>query len=115
MLFRSCNYSTILLYAFLLFIGIRRARDLYTFVWAFVVSIAALVWLSISVFRLSLAPGATAVQRLSELYSYDSNDLGCVLLVGLVFMVLTLLTSGRRVRLASGAVLVGIGISLART
>lgn len=113
--FLVSNYSSILLYAFLLFIGIRRARDLYTFVWAFVVSIAALVWLSISVFRLSLAPGATAVQRLSELYSYDSNDLGCVLLVGLVFTVLTLLTSGRKGRVASAALLVGIGISLART
>ena len=109
--FLVSNYSSILLYAFLLFIGIRRARDLYTFV----VSIAALVWLSISVFRLSLAPGATAVQRLSELYSYDSNDLGCVLLVGLVFTVLTLLTSGRKGRVASAALLVGIGISLART
>jgi len=32
------------------------------------------------------------------MYTYDSNDLGCVLIVGLVLAVLTLLVAGKKGR-----------------
>ena len=108
------TYASVLLYAFLLFIGIRRARELYTFLWAFVVSMALLVWQSLAVFRLSTVPGTT-VERLGQLYTYDSNDLGCVLIVGLVLTVLALLTAGKKGKVVGAALLVGIGVALART
>ena len=47
-------YSSVLLYALLLFIGIRCARELYTFMWAFVVGIALLVWQALAVFATRL-------------------------------------------------------------
>src|SRR6266487_1477434 len=74
------TYASVLLFAFLLFIGIRSARELYTLVWAFVASMGLLVWQSLAVFHLELVPG-TSIERLSQLYSYDSNDAGCVLIV----------------------------------
>ena len=107
-------YSSVLLYALLLFIGIRCARELYTFMWGFVVGIALLVWQALAVFHLIPVPG-TSVARLAEMYSYDSNDLGCVLIVGLVLTVLTFLTAGKKGKAVSAGLLVGIGVALARS
>ena len=108
------TYASVLLYAFLLFIGIRCARELYTLVWAFVVGIALLVWQALAIFHLAPVIG-TSVERLAEMYSYDANDLGCVLMVGLVLTTLTFLTAQRKGKVASAALLVGIGVALARS
>ena len=108
------TYASVLLFVFLLFIGIRTARELYTLVWAFVASMGLLVWQSLAVFHLSVVPGTT-IERLSQLYTYDSNDAGCVLIVGLVLTVLSFLAAGKKGKVASAVLLVGIGIALART
>src|SRR5437870_826206 len=107
-------YSSVLVYAFLLFIGIRNARELYTFVWAFLVGVALLVWQALAVFHLLPVPGQS-IARLAEMYTYDSNDLGCVLIVGLVLAVLTLLVAGKKGKVTSAMLLVGIGVALARS
>src|SRR5439155_25939428 len=90
------------------------ARDVYTLVWAFVASMGLLVWQSLAVFHLSVVPG-TSIERLSQLYSYDSNDAGCVLIVGLVLTLLAFLTAGKKGKAAGAVLLIGIGVALART
>jgi len=83
------NYSKTLAFAFLLAISIRHARDLYTFVWAYVIACAILTYFSLFVFGLSTAR-VSYVARLSELYSYDSNDLGVVMMIGFPLTLLLL-------------------------
>jgi len=73
------SFSKTLVYAFLLAIGVRHARDLYTLVWAFAISCGILVLFSVFVFDLSAAGQTT---RLAEMYTYDSNDLGVILMIG---------------------------------
>jgi O-antigen ligase len=107
------EYSKTLLFAVLVILAIRSARDLYAFTWAYVVSTGILVWMSLFVFGLEKATsGAT---RLNKLYTYDANDVGLVVLVGLGLTLLTLQTSGKLGRVVSAVVLVGIGATIART
>lgn len=107
------DYSKVVMYAVLLILAVRNVRDLYTFVWAYVVSTGILVWMSLFVFGLSKAGSRTA--RLGNMYSYDANDVGLVVLVGLGLTLLTLQTSGKVGRVVSGVILVGIGATIART
>src|SRR2546423_8054821 len=108
------SYAKTLAYAFLLAVSIRHVRDLYTLVWAYVVSCGILAFLSIFVFGISKA-SASYVTRLDQLYTYDSNDLGVVMMVGLP-LTLLLLTSARRTkRLLLLVILVGISATMARS
>jgi O-antigen ligase len=107
------EYSKTLLFACLVLVAIRNTTDLFTLVWAYVVSCGVLVWMSLFVFGLSRGGGAAA--RLSHLYTFDANDVGLVLLVGMAFTLLTFQTSGKRGKIASGVILAGIGAALART
>jgi O-antigen ligase len=108
------TYVKTLAYAFLLAVSIRYVRDLYTLVWAYVVSCGILAFLSIFVFGISKA-SASYVTRLDQLYTYDSNDLGVVMMVGLP-LTLLLLTSARGTkRLLLVVILVGISATMARS
>jgi O-antigen ligase len=107
------DYSKVLVFAFLLVIAIRRTADLFTLVWAYVLSAGILVWMSMFVFGLQRGGGAAA--RLSNLYTFDANDVGLVLIVGLALTILTFQTSSRRGKVVSGVVLAGIGATIART
>jgi O-antigen ligase len=113
-LFIIQEYSKTVIFAVLLIVAIRSAADLYTFIWAYVISCGILVWMAMFVFGLSRAVG-TSVDRLSNLYTFDANDLGLILLIGLALTLWTFQTSGKRGRLASGIILLGIGATLART
>ena len=109
------DYSKTLVLAFLLIVAVRTARDLYAFVWAYVVSSLILVYFSLFVFGLSRSSGS-ATARLSNLYTYDANDIGCVLLVGLALALLVLQTSKRAIgRIAALVTIVGIGATIARS
>lgn len=107
------DFSKVLIFAFLLMATIRSARDLSGYVWAYVLSAGVLVWLSLFVFGLQKMN--SNFYRLDALYSYDSNDVGVVLLVGLGLGVLTFQASRATGRLVSGVILVGIGVTLARS
>ncbi|HEU4649497.1 MAG TPA: O-antigen ligase family protein [Gemmatimonadales bacterium] len=107
------EYSKTLIFAVLVLIAIRNTTDLFTLVWAYVISSGILVWMSLFLFGLSKGGGAAA--RLSHLYSFDANDVGLVLLVGLAFAILTLQTSSKRGLITSGIIIAGIGAALART
>ena len=107
------SYSKVVLAAVLLIAAIRTARDLYTFVWAYVAGCGALAYLSIFVFGLSKA--GSQAERLSDLYTFDANDVGLVMLVGLPLTILALQASKGLAKVAAAVILVGIGITLART
>jgi len=108
------GYSKVLLFAFLLMATIRGTKDLRGYVWAYVVSAGVLVWLSLFVFGLS-KPAPDGFTRLDFQYSFDANDVGVVLLVALGLALLTFHTSRRMGKVASAAVLLGIGATLSRS
>jgi hypothetical protein len=108
------SYSKTLAYGFLIAVSIRHVRDLYTLVWAYVVSCGILSFLSIFVFGISRS-SASYVTRLGSLYTWDSNDLGVVMMVGLP-LTLLLLTSARGLkRWLLLVILVGISATMARS
>lgn len=108
------TYSKTIVYAFLLVAAIRHAADLYTFVWAYVVSSGILVFFAQFVFGLSRSSGSQA-ERLSDLYTYDANDLGLVLLVGVALALWLFPVATRWQRTFLCVLLFGIGSTLART
>jgi O-antigen ligase len=107
-------YSKTLIYAFLLVLAIRGVRDLYAFVWAYVISSAILVYFSLFVFGLSRAAGSYA-ERLNDLYTFDANDVGLVLMIGLPLTMLAFQTAKGLPKLFCGVLLAGLGATISRT
>ena len=112
-LFILDSYSKTLACAFLVALAIRHVRDLYTFVWAYVIACGILAYLSLFVFKIERGNGFNA--RLGGLYMYDSNDVCVVVLVGLALalLLLTVVRGWKRGMLL--VVLLGIGTTLARS
>ena len=111
-LFILDSFSKTLMYAFLIAIAVRHTRDLYTFVWAFAISCGILVLFSVFVFGLSAAGETT---RLAEMYTYDSNDLGVILMIGLPLTLLLVVVDHGVKRLILLVTVVGIAIAMARS
>ena len=111
--FIIASYSKVVLAALLLIAAIRQTRDLYTFVWAYVAGCGALAYLSIFVFGLSKT--GSEAQRLSDMYTFDANDVGLVMLVGLPLTLLVMQTSKGMAKGVAAVILIGIGITIART
>lgn len=82
-------------------------------VWAYVVSCLILAMVAVFMYRLVSAGGG--MSRLAELETYDANDLGVVVVVGIPLTLLTFTTSGRVGKALSLMVLGAIGITIART
>lgn len=100
-------YSKVFLFWALLTVAMRSARDIRFFMWSYVLSAAFLVYLAMFVFSLtSFHDGA--INRLDNLYMYDSNDIGCIFSVAIPFALLLFQTSGPRGKVATGLILVGI-------
>lgn len=108
------TYVKILTYAILVMVSIRHVRDLFTFVWAYVVSCGILAYFSIFVFGLSRSTNSL-VSRLSNLYTYDSNDVCVVLMIGLPLTLLLLTVERGAKRAFLGLVLIGIAATVARS
>lgn len=107
------EYSKILVFAFLLIAVMRGAHDLYLFIWAYVIASGLLVGLAWFVFEMTTSQGVT---RLNNLYTWDANDAGCVLLTALPLTLFTLQNSRTgRGRIVSAIILVGIAATIART
>jgi O-antigen ligase len=113
-LFIITDYSKTIIFSLLLMLAVRTTRDLFTIVWAYVIASGFLVWMSWFVFKVSKSAGSSE-ERLSHLYSFDANDIGLVLLVGLAITLLTLQTSSKRGKIVSAIILGGIGATIART
>jgi O-antigen ligase len=69
--------------------------------------------MAIFVFRLGGATGS--MMRLSNMYMYDANDVGVLLLMGIPLTLVAMSTSGKWGRLFGAVVLVAIGVSIARS
>lgn len=108
------EYSKTLVYAFLLIAAIRHATDLYSFVLAYVISSGILVFFAQFVFGLSQSANSQ-VSRLSNLYTYDANDLGLVLIVGLAMTLMLMATAKPLGRVLLTLNIVGIAAALARS
>jgi O-antigen ligase len=107
------SYAKTLAYAFLVAVSIRHVRDLFTFVWAYVVSCGILAYFSIFVF--GITKGNSYVTRLNNLYTYDSNDLGVVMMVGLPLTLLLLTVERGAKRILLLLILIGISATMARS
>ena len=107
------SYVKTLAYAFLIAVSIRQVRDLYTFVWAYVISCGILSYFSIFVF--GITKGYSYVTRLNNLYTYDSNDLGVVMMMGLPLTLLLLTIERGTKRWFLALVLIGISVTMARS
>jgi O-antigen ligase len=113
-LFILDSFIKVLAYAFLVALSIRHVRDLYTFVWAYVISCGILVYFSFFVFGLSRGVGSY-VMRLNDLYTYDSNDLGVVMMIGLPLALLLLGVERGWRRWLVLLILSGIAATIARS
>lgn len=114
-MFILTDYVKVVVFAFLIIAAIRATEDLRWFVWAYIVSAAILVWMALFVFDISQASGSYA-SRLSHLYTYDANDLGCVLLAGLPLVLLGYQTARTSItKILAGLTVVGIGAAVARS
>ena len=108
------SYSKTIAYAFLIAVSIRHVRDLYTFVWAYVISCGILAFFSIFIFGISKSGGSNFA-RLNDLYTYDSNDLGVVMMVGLPLTLLLLTVERGTKRWFVVLTLIGISATMARS
>jgi len=79
---------------------------------AFAISCGILVLFSVFVFDLSAAGQTT---RLAEMYTYDSNDLGVILMIGLPLTLLLVTVDHGAKRLILLVTVVGIAIAMARS
>jgi O-antigen ligase len=108
------DYIKVFIAAMLLLVGMRHVNDLFTLIWAYVVSSGVLSLMAIFLFKMSRSAGS-AVSRLSNLYTFDSNDIGVVLMVGLPLTLLVFQHSrGLRKWLCAG-IIAAIGVTLARS
>ena len=108
------SYVKTLAYAFLIALSIRHVRDLFTFVWAYVISCGILSFFSLFIFGIARGSGSY-VTRLNNLYTYDSNDLGVVLMVGFPLTLLLLSVERGIKRLLLLFILIGISATMARS
>jgi O-antigen ligase len=106
------SYTKTLAYGFLIAVSFRHVRDLFTFVWAYVVSCGILGFFSIFVFGMSWQEN---IQRLNNMYTYDANDLGVVMMVGLPLTLLLVSVERGTRRLLLLLVLVAISATIARS
>src|SRR5687767_895686 len=108
------SYVKTIAFAFLIAVSIRHVRDLYTYVWAYVIACGILAYFSLFVFDMSRAAGSH-VTRLNKMYTYDSNDVGVVMMVGIALTLLLLVVARGKQRWLLLSILLGIAATIARS
>lgn len=112
-LFILQSYLPVIVFAGLLIVAVRRAADLYAFVWALVIGGGILAFFADYVFQLTSPDGGLA--RLNNMYTYDGNDAGLVLVVVIPMTMLTLHVSRWKGKLLSLVFLYWEWVAIART
>ena len=107
------SYSKVIVFGFLIIAATRSVRDLATFVWGYVIGCALLAWLSLFVFGLVRDEGNT--YRLNDLYTFDANDVGCVMMIGLALTLLLFQASRAHGRWIAATILIAIGATISKT
>ncbi len=106
------SYSKVIVFGFLLIATVRGVRDLATFVWGYVIGCGFLAWLSLFVFGLVQSDEG---YRLNDLYMFDANDVGCVMMIGMALSILLFQASRGHGRWIAATVLIAIGATIAKT
>lgn len=105
-------YLRVIVVYVLVCLALRGPKQLSQFTWVFVVSCGILSWMATFVFQATMAGG---VQRLGDLYMYDSNDLGVLLVMGIPLTMVAFEASGRKGRIAAVIIALWMGLALAKT
>src|SRR5579862_2145755 len=105
-------YFKTLVFAFLLIASIRSTPDLKTLVWAYVIATALLCYTTLYVFQVQHYNG---YDRLANADTYDANDLGLVLIVGLAMTLLAFSTSKLPGKAFCALIMCGVGAGIAKT
>lgn len=108
-------YLKTLVFAYLLIASIRNTSDLKTLIWAYVIATAFLCYTTLFVFSLHHYGNGAGYDRLANADTYDANDLGLVLCVGLAFTLLAFTTSGIKGKLFCAVVICATGAGIAKT
>jgi len=106
-------YVKTIVFAFLIIAAVRTTNDLAVFVWAYAVATGLLCYTSLFVFQVHHY--AAGYDRLANADTYDANDLGLVLVVGLAFTLLALQNSKAKGKVFCTIVLLGTGAAIAKT
>ena len=109
------DFSKTIIFTFLILASIRTARDMYTIIIAYIVSTVWLVYQAVFHFHLEMVEQNGGYYRLSHLDTYDANDLGLVLLLGLALTLLVFQVSRWRGRILTGAAMLGIAAAIAKS
>ncbi|HTD60091.1 MAG TPA: O-antigen ligase family protein [Gemmatimonadaceae bacterium] len=108
-------YFKTIVYAFLLIAAIRSTEDLKTLMWAYVIATLLLVYTSLFVFKMQHYGSGAGYDRLASGDTYDSNDIGLVLVLGMAFTLLAFTTSRIVGKLFCVGVLCLVGAGIAKT
>jgi O-antigen ligase len=105
-------YIKTIVFAYLLIASIRSTRDLVTLTWAYVIATALLCYTTLYVFQLH---HYGAYDRLANADTYDANDLGLVLCVGLGITLLAFTTAKIKGKMFCALIMCGVGAGIAKT
>jgi O-antigen ligase len=108
------EFTKTIVFAFLVVAAIRNTKDLYTMMWAFVISSGALSYLSLFVFRMRKASD-DGLLRIQSGYSYDSNDLATVAVTSLAIALLMVQTATGKGKTLAILIVAGLGATIAKT
>lgn len=108
-------YIKTIVYAFLLIVAVRSTEDLKTLCWAYVIATLLLCYTSLFVFKMQHYGSGAGYDRLASGDTYDSNDIGLVLVLGMAFTLLAFTTSGIVGKLFCAGVLCLCGAGIAKT
>jgi O-antigen ligase len=109
------EFSKTILLSLILVVAIRNPRDLLTIIWGYVAGCAVLSYFSLFVFGMRKAADSEVARLQGGMATFDANDIGLVLLIGLALSLLTFQVSGKHGKLVSGFTILGIGGALARS
>ncbi len=108
------GYWKVIVTALMVAAAVRTEDDLWTMIWAYVIAIGILSFMTMTVFHMEAA-GANGFSRLGDGYTYDANDIGLVCVTGIPLCFVTLRSSGRLGKLASIVILALACVAIART
>jgi O-antigen ligase len=109
------EFSKAILLCLILMVSIRNPRDLLTIIWGYVVGCAVLSYFSLFIFGMKKSADSEMARLQGGMATFDANDVGLVLLIGLALSLLTFQISQKNGKLVSGFTILGIGGALARS
>jgi len=112
-MFILTDYSKILILGFLIVVAIRNTNDLLTMIWGYVIATGCLAWLAIFVFRVKME--RTGIERIAGGFTYDSNDMCVIGVVGIAMALLLFQTSKMRGKVTTIVIMLMIAMMIARS